>query len=107
MTAREFVECDSAIPTGEQLSEEDIIEYLAESEPDERVSSDMEAEDMEEVRKVEYSDAMAGLTTCLSYFEQNAASSGDDLLRIANIVNKLMKIRPEPKQSLITSYFTT
>ena len=103
MNAREYINFDETLPTGEQLTDDAIIAIDAKDEEFGSEEEDMEEEDMQPTK---LKDAIAGAKAFLSYLEQNQVVSAEEYLAVMNVADRLVDEEiKRKKQAKITDFF--
>ncbi|KAI1692572.1 putative tigger transposable element-derived protein 6-like [Ditylenchus destructor] len=105
MNAIEFIDFDEALPTGEQLTDESIIAIVTGSAESEESEEDDQEGPEAVMEPIQIKDAIVGAKAFLSYLEQNQVASGEEILTVMNLTDRLVDEEiKKRRQSKITEF---
>lgn len=106
LTFDEFMDYENGVPTGETLSDEDIVELVRKEESGmEKESLDKEESDVLIVEKnVSYSDLVESLDNLIKYNEQKKCFTEDEFIHFMQLTNKLRFCKLDKKQTSLDTF---
>ncbi|CAF0845225.1 unnamed protein product [Brachionus calyciflorus] len=99
----QFMEYENGVPTGEILSDEDIVSIVRNEDGD-KENSEIETSNENEETKISYTIFTESIENVIKFNEQNKCFDEEDLNKFINLVNKLRFSQLIEKQTVLDDY---